>query len=195
MLTENEKKVMRTLLSKPRISLRGIVKELNLGGVASAAYIINSLEKKGFVIKIGVATGKYYQLTGKALELKLDEVVNIPRFLPQTQKGSVYVNEYAPLVVGSAGTNQNNASPEYWSANFENGSRHSDTSPNGGTFLSASMTKIFNDPVSWQRYGDLIVWAIALSVIVLPSVYQILKDQWFIGFILVALLLIIINKK
>lgn len=196
MLTENEKEVIRTLLSKPRISLRGMVKEINLGGVASAAYLINSLEKKGFVKKIGVATEKHYQLTEKALELKLDMVVKIiPGFLPETPRGSTYVSENASIVVGSTGVNQKDSFPEYWSAEFKNGSGHSDTGPNGRTFLSASMTKIFDDPANWQRYGDLIVWAVILSVIVLPSAYKILKDQWLIGFAFVALLLIIINKK
>ena len=202
MLTENEQKIIIILLSKPHISLRGMIEELNLVGlklstksVASIVYLIDSLEEKGFINKIGTKTNKYYQLTEKAIHLRLSELTKVSKYIPQTQKTSVYVSENTPLVVGSTGPTQNSAYPEYLLANFENGSHHSDTSPNAGTFLSASLTKIMDDPVSWGKYGNLIVWAIILSVIVLPLSYKVLENQWFVGFVLVALLLIIINKK
>lgn len=202
MLTENEQKVIRTLILKPRISLRGIIHEHNSEGskrstssVASIAYIINSLEKKGFIKKIGVATTKYYQLTEKAHELKLGEVINFPSYSIQTVRNITQPNEHIPVVLGSTGDSGNTEHRAYLPKNFENGSGQSNTNPNSGTFLSASIAKIVDDPVNWGKYSNLIVWTILLSTIVLPLSYQVLKDQWFMGFILVASLLIIINKK
>lgn len=202
MLTENEQKVIRVLISKPRISLRGIIQELKSEGskrstssVASIAYIINSLEKKGCVKKVGVATTKYYQLTEKASELKLGEVIKFPTHLIQSTQDVRRLNDIPQMVFGSTGNLNDTNLVEYLPKKFENGSGQSNTSPSIGTFLSTSIAKIVDDPVGWDRYGSLIVWAIILSVIVLPLSYKILGDQWFMGFILVASLLIITNKK
>ena len=185
----------------PHISLRGIVNELKLKGaklsknsVASISYIINSLERKGFLKKVGVTTTKHYQLTEEAYK-KSNQKINLRNNLISLSKDFSQTNAQLPVAVGSTGGQEQTNSTGYLPKNFENGSGHSDTTQNIGTFLSASLTKIVDDPVSWEKNSSPIVWAIIFSAIVLPLSYKILKEQWLIGFILVALLLIIINKK
>ena len=201
MLTENEQKVIAILMSNPHISMRGIVKELQLKGskisdnsVASVSYIINSLSKKGFLKKVGVATTKYYQLTEESYR-KLSQNVNLEDNFISISKEFLQPCTHSFITVISTGLQDHVNSTSYLPKDFGNGSGQSNTDQNIGTFLSASLTKIMNNPTSWERYSTIIVWSIIFSVIVLPMSYKILKDQWFLGFVLVALLLIIINKK
>lgn len=200
MLTENEQKVINILMSDPHISLRGIVKKLQSQGaklsvnsVASISYIINSLERKGFLKKVGITTTKHYQLTEESYR-KFNQKIDLKNSFISLSKDFSQTNIQPTVTVGSTGQEQNN-SAGYLPKDFGNGSGHSDTSQSIGTFLSASLTKIMDDPVNWEKYGSPIVWAIIFSVIVLPLSYKVLKEQWFVGFVLVALLLIIVNKK
>lgn len=201
MLTENEQKVINILMSNPHISLRGIVKELQLQGaklsnnsVASVSYIINSLEKKEFLKKVGVTTTKHYQLTEESYK-KFNQKINLRNNFISLSKDFSQSDMQPPVTVGSTGAPDQNNFAGYLPKDFGNGSGRSDTTQGIGTFLSASLTKIMDDSVSWEKYGSPIVWAIIFSAIVLPLSYKILKDQWLVGFVLVALLLIIINKK
>lgn len=201
MLTEKEQKVVNVLMSNPHISLRGIVKELQSQGaklsansVASISYIINSLEKKGFLKKVGVTTTKHYQLTEESFR-KFNQKIDLKNNFISLSKDFSQSNIQPHITIGSTGAQEQNNSGGYLPKDFGNGSGHSDTSQGSGTFLSASLTKIMDDPVSWEKHGSPIVWAIIFSAIVLPLSYKILKEQWLVGFVLVALLLIIINKK
>lgn len=201
MPTENEQKVINILMSNPHISLRGIVKELQLQGaklsansVASISYIVNSLEKKGFLKKVGVTTTKHYQLTEESYK-KFNQKINLKNNFISLSKDFSQPSVQPLITVGSTGAQEQINTTGYLPKDFGNGSGHSDTSQNIGTFLSTSLTKIMDDPVSWEKYGSPIVWAIVFSAIVLPLSFKILKEQWMIGFVLVALLLIIINKK
>src|SRR3989344_9350212 len=201
MLTENEQKVINILMSNPHISLRGIVKELQSRGaklsdnsVASVSYIINSLEKKGFLKKVGVTTTKHYQLTEESYK-KFNQKIGLNNDFISLSKDFSQPNIQSPITVGSTGAQEQNNSAGYLPKDFGKGSGYSDTNQSIGTFLSASLTKIMDDPVSWEKYGSPIVWAIIFSAIVLPLSFKILKEQWMVGFVLVALLLIIINKK
>lgn len=201
MLTDKEQKVINVLMSNPHISLRGIVKELQSQGaklsansVASISYIINSLEKKGFLKKVGVTTTKHYRLTEESYE-KFNQKIELNNNFVSLSKDFTKSNIQPSITVSSTGAQEQSDSAGYLPKDFGNGSGHSDTSQGVGTFLSASLTKIMDDPVSWEKYGSPIVWAIIFSAIVLPLSYKILKDQWLVGFVLVALLLIIINKK
>lgn len=201
MLTDKEQKVINVLMSNPHISLRGIVKELQSQGaklsansVASISYIINSLEKKGFLKKVGVTTTKHYRLTEESYE-KFNQKIELNNDFVSLSKDFTKSNIQPSITVSSTGAQEQSDSAGYLPKDFGNGSGHSDTSQGVGTFLSASLTKIMDDPVSWEKYGSPIVWAIIFSAIVLPLSYKILKDQWLVGFVLVALLLIIINKK
>ena len=188
-------------MSNPHISLRGIVKELQSQGtrlstnsVASISYIINSLEKKGFLKKVGVTTTKHYQLTEESYK-QFNQKIDLANNFISLSKDFSQSNVQLPITVGSTGAQEQTNSAGYLPKDFGNGSGRSDSSQGIGTFLSTSLTKIMNDPVSWDKYGSPIVWAIILSMIVLPLSFKTLKDQWVIGFVLVTLLLIIINKK
>jgi len=201
MLTENEQRVINILMSNPHISMRGIIKELQSNGsklsvnsVASISYIINSLEKKGVLRKVGVTTTKHYQLTEETYK-KFNQKIELNNNFISLSKDFSKPNIQTPITVSSTGTQEQNNSVEYLLKDFGTGSGHSDTSQGIGTFLSASLTKIMADPVSREKYDSLIVWTIIFSVIVLPLSFKILKEQWMIGFVLIALLLIIINKK
>jgi hypothetical protein len=198
--TENEQKIMRIILSEPHVSLRGIIQRLRLGGsklsensVGLIAYLINSLEEKGFVNKKGVATAKYYQLTEKAYTW-LAPGVNFDSLSSQIREAAHFVGD-SSVVVGSTGVDTASDTLQYLSNKFQDGSGSSDANSGINKFLSASLTKIIDDPTSWEKYGGLVLWAALLSFVVLPRCYEVLKGQWLIGFVLVALLLIIINKK
>lgn len=201
MPNEREQKVINILMSNPHISLRGIVKELQSQGVklsnnsvASISYIINSLEKKRLLKKIGVTTTKHYELT-EELYKEYNQKINLKNSFVSLSEDFSRSTIQPKITVGSTGYQEQNDFTGYLPKNFDDGSGRSDTSQNIGTFLSTSLTKIMDNPVSSEKYGSPIVWAIILSAIVLPLSYRILKEQWFTGFILVALLLIVINKK
>lgn len=59
-ITINEQKVLDILKTNPHLSLREIVNKLNLTGVTTASYLVNSLERKGLIDKIGQNTRKIY---------------------------------------------------------------------------------------------------------------------------------------
>src|SRR3989344_6745205 len=109
MLTENEQKVINILMSNPHISLRGIVKELQLQGaklsnnsVASVSYIINSLEKKEFLKKVGVTTTKHYQLTEESYK-KFNQKINLRNNFIALSKNFSQFSMQPPVTVGSTG--------------------------------------------------------------------------------------------
>ena len=125
MLTENEQKVINILMSNPHISLRGIVKELQLQGaklsnnsVASVSYIINSLEKKGVFKKVGVTTTKHYQLTEESYK-KFNQKINLRNNFISLSKDFSQSDMQPPVTVGSTGApDQNNfcriSSERFW---------------------------------------------------------------------------------
>lgn len=196
MITINEQRTIRAIHSKPDISLREIVEQLGLGGVASASHIVNALERKGYLHKVGVATSKKYELTSKALAL--EEVINM-KSVDLTPRHSISDTKVpvSPVEHQSTGSTNTEKFPQFWSSDFANGS--SDTTANNlGTFLSASFTKILSSPIGLQRYGDLIVMSVLSVALVLPACHFLLRDQWLVAFVpieLLLLVLIILNKK
>ncbi len=198
MITINEQRALREIHSNPNISLRVLVEKLALGGVASASHIINSLEEKGYLIKVGVATSKKYHLTAKALAL--ENILNMkpedltPRELPTvTNNSGIYV-------IGAQSTTATSEEVEkfeqFTPKNFPNSTGDTVKSPK--EMLSASFTKIINSPEGLQKYGDIIVLGIILTAMVLPASYLLLKDKWIDAFVPIALILLavlILNKK
>src|SRR3990167_1981875 len=109
MLTENEQKVINILMSNPHISLRGIVKELQSQGVklsansvASISYIINSLEKKGFLKKVGVTTTKHYRLTEESYK-KYNQKIGLNNDFVSLSKDFTKSNIQPSVTVSSTG--------------------------------------------------------------------------------------------
>lgn len=196
MITINEQRTIRAIHSKPDISLREIVEELDLGGVASASHIINSLEKKGYLRRVGVATSKRYELTNKALAF--EEVINMA-VVDLTPRNSLSEAAAVDSSIEHRSTSSESTEkfPQFWSGDFPSGSSDT-TGKNLGTFLSSSFTKILSSPVGLQKYGDLIVMSVLSVFLVLPTCHFLLKDQWLVGFVLTEmflLVLIILNKK
>ncbi|MEX1014601.1 MAG: hypothetical protein WDZ80_05580 [Candidatus Paceibacterota bacterium] len=117
-ITNNEYKTLKKLEIDSSTTLRELVKDLNLGGIASAAYLINSLNKKELLEKVGSRTRKKYILTEKAKEYlsesKVDsnELINENEIIENLNKSYIKV-EY----VGSSG----NFSTNYWNRNFPDG--------------------------------------------------------------------------
>jgi len=198
MITINEQRAIREIHSNPDISLRGIVEKIGLGGVASASHIVNSLQQKGYLEKIGIATSKKYRLTQKALDL--ESIINMktedftkPTELERVTNNSMYV--MGGQSTTSAFDKMEQFEP-FSSKNFPNST--GDITKGPKEILSASFTRIINSPDGLRKYGDVIVLGVVLTVIVLPSCYLILKDNWANAFVPIALLLltvIILNKK
>ncbi|OHA89014.1 MAG: hypothetical protein A2653_01555 [Candidatus Zambryskibacteria bacterium RIFCSPHIGHO2_01_FULL_43_25] len=197
MITINEQRTIREIHSNPDISLRGLVERLNLGGVASASHIVNSLEEKGYLEKVGVSTNKKYCLTQKALSL--EEVINMkvenlmPRdFQPVMNAGS---NPVGSQFTTSGSDNVKEIEP-FSQKDFPNSTGNADTN-NLRTILSANFTKIMTSNDGIQKYGDVIILGGILTVMVLPASYLVLKNEWMNAFLPISLILltiIILNK-
>ena len=102
MITINEQRTLREIHLNSDISLRGIVEKLTLGGVASASHIVNSLQEKGYLEKIGIATNKKYRLTKKALDL--EEIINMKSHDLTPRGFSAVINNSGIYTVGGQST-------------------------------------------------------------------------------------------
>ena len=197
MITINEQRTLREIHLNPDISLRGIVEKLTLGGVASASHIVNSLQEKGYLEKIGIATNKKYRLTNKALDL--EEIINMKSHDLTPRGFSAVMNNSGVYAVGGQSTttavDKIEQFDSFSSKNFPNST--GDIIKNPKEILSAAFTRIINTPEGLQKYSDVIILGIILTGMVLPACYLILKDNWIYAFVPIALILLIIilNKK
>ena len=198
MITINEQRTIREIDSNPDISLRELVKKLGLGGVASASYLINSLQTKGYLEKIGVTTNKKYILTRKARGL--EEVLNMKIEDLNPKKMSSIVNTGShTIATPSTGAMSDvvNKIDSFSRTDFPNSTGDSDAE-SFKTILSASFTKVIDSPNGLQKYGDVIVLSVILAVLVLPSSYFVLRTSWMNAFFPISLFLftmVILNKK
>jgi DNA-binding MarR family transcriptional regulator len=191
-----QQRAIRAINSNPDISLRDIVDIAGLGGVTSASRIINSLESKGYLKKIGVSTNKKYQLTPKALR-ELRDVLKDESFL--TKNLDIKKMDGVDLIIDTKSTStlETPKLPQFISTDFATGSTGGeDTVKSNGIYLLSSITKIITSPAGFQKYGDEVVLAVISGVIVLPSSRLVLGDQWIQGCVLIvaALLLLILFK-
>ena len=158
--------------------MREIAKELGLAGASSAAYIIDSLVKDGYIEKVGIATSKDYKLTDEALKI-------IPEILSKYvttnhEQGFFEQNNKIETIL-----NTNEKFPKFLSPN--NGSVDSG-GDNGLQILSKSITQIISNPITLEKYGEIIIFG-TLLLIALPVSRYSLGSDWFIGFICTAVIL------
>ncbi len=198
MITINEQRTIREIHLDPTISLRGIVEKVGLGGVASASHIINSLQTKGYLEKVGVSTNKKYRLTPKALALK--DIIEM-KVDDWTHKTSEFLTSRSNSI-GMHSTTSDLENVEkfhpFSSKDFPNSTGEDETGKSVKQILSASFTRIMSSPEGIQKYGDVLVLAGILTVMVLPICSFVLKDQWMNGFLPISLILltiILLNKK
>jgi len=191
MLTSNEQKTIRVLYDRPDASLRGIARFVELAGVASAAYVVNSLERKGYLKKVGKTTSKNYILTSKAKK----ELINIP-------KGNEWeiapILQQKPAIPGEGTTSHSQEDYlNFWpnnSADSTKGNSQDDSLSFANLILSKVKSEI-NTKEGWSQNGPLIVRSCLTAFLVFPVTVAFLKNNWLYGFISIMFILFIIDQR
>ena len=183
-MTINEQNVIKALYFNSHISMREIARTLGLAGATSAAYVINSLEKKGYIEKVGTSTSKEYRLTNLAMERIIPEIFH-GKFeqIKHNESSLPTADQFGKAFSQSFASSEN--------TNFGNGSA---PISNGGleSFLSHSIPQIINNPVTMHNYGEIVIVGIFLLV-GLPISHKALGTEWLTGFTLLAFILSVVT--
>ena len=188
-LTHKEILALKALQSNPSMSLRDLANYVELAGLSSATYVVNSLVKKGMLRKVGKATRKKYEVTEQALnEITQIDLSAYKSISDLTEH--IFNQDYGGTV------SMTESAPKYWQQSQTSGTHSQGTGAEPKNFTELLLRVATQSTQGdWfnKNFKSIFVWCLIVIFLVFPASLLAPGEKWFEYFLTLIITLLVIR--